>query len=77
MGAYQSMLSIVNELSSMVQVEAIAMQASVALGSCPKILCQTRSSTKGRPCCVSLICTQQEYHCQQIDFAIRHRRTSR
>eukprot|EP00957_Ditylum_brightwellii_P108669 8288913-Ditylum_brightwellii.AAC.1 len=48
------------------QVEAIAIQAPVTLGSCPKILCQTHSSTKGGPHHASLICARQEYHCQQI-----------
>eukprot|EP00957_Ditylum_brightwellii_P017251 1299960-Ditylum_brightwellii.AAC.1 len=32
-----------NKLSSANQVEAIAIQASVALGFCPNILCQTHS----------------------------------
>eukprot|EP00957_Ditylum_brightwellii_P202431 15330146-Ditylum_brightwellii.AAC.1 len=62
MGAYQSVLYIGNELSSVDQVEAIAIHASLALGSCPKILCQTSSSTKGGPHHVSLICARQEYH---------------
>eukprot|EP00957_Ditylum_brightwellii_P036305 2749534-Ditylum_brightwellii.AAC.1 len=68
MGAYQSLLSIGNELSSVDQAEAIAIQASIALGSCPNILHQTCSTTKGGPHCVSLICARQEYHCQQIAF---------
>eukprot|EP00957_Ditylum_brightwellii_P079481 6044204-Ditylum_brightwellii.AAC.1 len=49
MGAYHSVLSINNELSSVDQVKAIVIQASIASGSCPKILRQTHSSTKGGP----------------------------
>eukprot|EP00957_Ditylum_brightwellii_P190698 14517694-Ditylum_brightwellii.AAC.1 len=64
MGAYHSVLSIVNELSSVEQVEAIAIQASIALGSCSKILHQTHNSTEGGPCCVSLKCARHEYHNQ-------------
>ena len=62
------MLAIGNEFSSFDQVEAIAIQESVAVGSCPKILRQTCTSKKGGPHCVSLICAQQEYHCQQNAF---------
>eukprot|EP00957_Ditylum_brightwellii_P007974 604148-Ditylum_brightwellii.AAC.1 len=68
MGAYHLVLSIVNELSSVDQVETIVIHASVAVGFRPKILHQTCSSTKGGPCHVSLICAQQEYHQQQIAF---------
>jgi len=68
MEADHSVLSISNELSSVDQVEAVAIQASITLGSCPKILCQTCSSTKGGPCHVSLICARHKYHCQQITF---------
>eukprot|EP00957_Ditylum_brightwellii_P205729 15345132-Ditylum_brightwellii.AAC.1 len=68
MGADHSVLSIGNEHSSVDQVEAIAIQASITLGSCPKILHQTHSSTKGGSHCVSLICARQEYQCQQIAF---------
>eukprot|EP00957_Ditylum_brightwellii_P127595 9730709-Ditylum_brightwellii.AAC.1 len=64
MGVYYSVVSISKELSSVDQVEAIAIQASIALGSCPKILHQTHSFTKEGPRCVSLICARQEYHCQ-------------
>eukprot|EP00957_Ditylum_brightwellii_P209034 15359969-Ditylum_brightwellii.AAC.1 len=66
MGGYQSFLSKGNKLSSVDQVEAIAIQTLVAFGCCPKILCQTHHSTKGGPHCVSLIYAQQEYHHQQI-----------
>eukprot|EP00957_Ditylum_brightwellii_P143013 10896716-Ditylum_brightwellii.AAC.1 len=68
MGADHSVLSIGNELSSEDQVEAIAIQVSIAFASCPKILCQTYSSTKGGPHHVSLVCARQEYHHQQITF---------
>eukprot|EP00957_Ditylum_brightwellii_P042490 3217383-Ditylum_brightwellii.AAC.1 len=68
MGGYQSLLSKGNKLSSVHQAEAIAIHAFVALGCCSHILCQTRISTKGGACCVSLICARQEYHCQQITF---------
>eukprot|EP00957_Ditylum_brightwellii_P196601 14979334-Ditylum_brightwellii.AAC.1 len=68
MGAHLSVLSIGNEFSSVDQVEASAMQASIALGYCPKILCQSCSATKGRPHCDSLICATQKYHHQQIAF---------
>eukprot|EP00957_Ditylum_brightwellii_P022114 1668401-Ditylum_brightwellii.AAC.1 len=68
MGAYQSVLSISNKLSSVDKVEAVAIQTFLALGSYPKIPCQTHSSTKGGPCRVSLICARQEYHHQQVVF---------
>ena len=68
MGGYQSLLAVGNEFSSFDQVEAIAIQASVAVGSCPKILHQTHTSKKGGPCHISLICAQQEYHCKQNAF---------
>eukprot|EP00957_Ditylum_brightwellii_P192724 14674956-Ditylum_brightwellii.AAC.1 len=69
MGAYESVISIANELSFVNQVEAIAIQqASIDLGFCPKILHQTCSSTKGGPCHVSLIHARQKYHHQQIAF---------
>eukprot|EP00957_Ditylum_brightwellii_P057317 4344701-Ditylum_brightwellii.AAC.1 len=68
MGGYQYLLTICNEFSSVDQVEAIAMQASVAVGFCPKVLHQTHTSKKGGPCCVSLIYAGQEYHCQQNAF---------
>ena len=62
------MLAIYFEFHSFDQVEAIAIQASIAVGSCPKILHQTCTSKKGGPCHISLICAQQEYHCQQNAF---------
>eukprot|EP00957_Ditylum_brightwellii_P173854 13235907-Ditylum_brightwellii.AAC.1 len=68
MGAYHSVFSIGNKLSSVDQAEVIEIQASIASGSCPKILRQTHSTTKGGPGCVSMICARQEYHCQQIAF---------
>jgi hypothetical protein len=68
MGGYQSLLAIGNEFSSFDQVEAIAIQVYVAVGSCPKILRQTCTSKKGGPHHVSLICAQHEYHCQQNAF---------
>ena len=68
MGGYQSLLVVGNEFSSFDQVEAIAIQTSVAMGSCPKILHQTHISKKGGPHCVSLICAWQEYHHQQNTF---------
>eukprot|EP00957_Ditylum_brightwellii_P208879 15359353-Ditylum_brightwellii.AAC.1 len=60
MGGYHSLLTIGNGFSSVDQVETIAIQASDVVGSCPKILCQTRTSKKGGPCHVSLICACQE-----------------
>eukprot|EP00957_Ditylum_brightwellii_P005981 452989-Ditylum_brightwellii.AAC.1 len=68
MGDYQSLLAIGNEFSSFDHVEAIAIQASVDVGSCSKILRQTHTSKKGGPCHVSLMCAWQEYHHQQIAF---------
>eukprot|EP00957_Ditylum_brightwellii_P080929 6156343-Ditylum_brightwellii.AAC.1 len=68
MEGYQSLLAIGNKFSSFDQVEAIVIQASVVVGSCPKILHQTHTSKKGGPCHVSVICVQQEYHHQQNAF---------
>eukprot|EP00957_Ditylum_brightwellii_P000765 60505-Ditylum_brightwellii.AAC.1 len=68
MGGYPSLLAKGNDFSSFDQVEAIVMQAYVAVGSCPKIPYQKSTSKKGGPCHVTLICAQQEYHQQQNVF---------